>query len=92
MIKIFPLLLEKELESAQNDLYILSQISCCSKIFSPSHRSFLVSLNTIFIPITLSKALSNEKWKQPMNVEMEALEKKQNLGVGEIAGKETRGV
>jgi hypothetical protein len=60
--------------------------------FSPSHRSFLVSLNTIFIPTTLSEALFNEKWKQAMNVEMEALGKKQNLGVGEIAGKETRGV
>ena len=34
------------------------------KHFSPSHKAFLVNLNTIFIPTTLSKALSNKKWKQ----------------------------
>ncbi|XP_024020138.1 uncharacterized protein LOC112091248 [Morus notabilis] len=43
--------------------------------FSPSHKAFVVSLNTITIPTTLSEALSNEKWKQAMNVEMEALKK-----------------
>ena len=43
--------------------------------FSSSHRSFLISLNTISIPTTLSEALSSENWKQAMNLEMEALEK-----------------
>ena len=62
------------------------------KKFSPSYRAFLVSLNTIPIPTTLSEALSNEKWKQAMNVEIEVLEK-QNLGIGEVANrKETCGV
>ena len=79
-------------ECKKRPLYPLSHFLSL-KNFSPSHRSFLVSLNTIVIPTTLSEALSNEKWKQAMNMEMEALEKKQNLGVGEIASKkETRGV
>jgi saccharopine dehydrogenase-like NADP-dependent oxidoreductase len=79
-------------ECTKRPLYPLSHF-LSFKNFSPSHRSFLVSLNTIVIPTTLSEALSNEKWKQAMNVEMEALEKKPNLGVGEIAGmKETCGV
>ena len=43
--------------------------------FSPSHKAFLVKLNTIVIPTTHSEALSNKKWKQAMNEEMEALEK-----------------
>ena len=45
------------------------------KMFLPSCRAFLVSLNTISIPTTVSEALTNEKWKQATNVEMEALEK-----------------
>lgn len=45
------------------------------KNFSPSHRAFLVSLNAITIPTTFFEALSNEKWKHAMNMEMEALEK-----------------
>ena len=45
------------------------------KHFSPSHKAFLVNLNTIAIPTTLSEALSNKRWKQAMNEEMEALEK-----------------
>lgn len=44
-------------------------------IFLSSHTAFLVNLNTISIPTTLSKALSNEKWKQAMNEKTEALEK-----------------
>ncbi|KAL6334504.1 hypothetical protein AAG906_016056 [Vitis piasezkii] len=43
--------------------------------FSPSHKAFLTQINSIPIPQTLTKALSNEKWKQAMKVEMEALEK-----------------
>jgi hypothetical protein len=62
-------------ECTKRPLYPLSHFLSVKK-FSPSHRSFLISLNTIVIPTTLSEALSNEKWKQAMNVEMEALEKK----------------
>jgi transposase InsO family protein len=61
-------------ECTKQPLYPLSHFLSFKK-FSPSHRSFLVSLNTIVIPTTLSEALSNEKWKQAMNAEMEALEK-----------------
>jgi hypothetical protein len=61
-------------ECTKRPLYPLSHFLSL-KFFSPSHRSFLVSLNTIVIPTTLSEALSNEKWKQAMNVEMEALER-----------------
>jgi hypothetical protein len=61
-------------ECTKRPLYPFSHFLSFKK-FSPSHRSFLVSLNTIVIPTTLSEALSKEKWKQAMNVEMEALEK-----------------
>ena len=61
-------------ECTKRPLYPLANFISFKK-FSPSHRAFLVSLNTITIPNTLSEALSNEKWKQAMNVEMEALEK-----------------
>lgn len=58
--------------------------------FSTSHRSFLVRLNSISIPTTLLEALSYENWKQAMNAEVEALEKKKkwelvNLLVGKKA-------
>lgn len=43
--------------------------------FSPSHRAFHISLNTITIPTTLSETFSNEKWKHALNVVIEALEK-----------------
>ena len=43
---------------------------------STAHRSFLTTLNNISIPHTLSEALSNENWKQAMNVEMQALERR----------------
>ena len=36
---------------------------------------FSFKLNNIHIPTTLSKALSDENWKQAMNAEMDALEK-----------------
>lgn len=42
---------------------------------SSSHKTFLVSVNTIALPNTVSEALTNEKWEQVMNVVMEALEK-----------------
>ena len=48
-------------ECTKRPLYPLSHFLSFKK-FSPSHRSFLVSLNTIVMPTTLSEALSNEKW------------------------------
>ena len=45
------------------------------KKLSWSYKSFLISLNNIHIPTTLSEALFDENWKQTMNAEMEALEK-----------------
>ena len=45
------------------------------KDLSPYHKAFLINLNTITIPTSLSEALSNKKWKQAMNEEMKALEK-----------------
>ena len=88
-----PIAVRKEIRECTNrPLYPLTHFLSFKK-FSPSHRAFLVNLNTISIPTTISEALTNEKWKQVMNMEMEALEKKQNLGVGKIASrKETRGV
>ena len=46
---------------------------------SSSHRSFLTNLNNIHILTTLSEALSNENWRQAINVEMDALEKHKTL-------------
>lgn len=46
-------------------LYPLARFVSSEKL-SPSHRSFLVSLNTIHIPNTLSNALSDEKWRGDM--------------------------
>ena len=42
---------------------------------SHNHKAFLTSLNTVPIPKTLSEALENENWKNPMKVAIEALEK-----------------
>ena len=42
---------------------------------SPQHRNFIVSLNTIFVPNTLSEALSQREWRNAMREEMDALEK-----------------
>jgi hypothetical protein len=54
--------------------YPLAQFFSFKK-FSPSHRAFLVSLNTIVIPKTLSEALTNESCKQAMTDELATLEK-----------------
>lgn len=74
MWRIFSLMIGKGLESTQNNLYTLLHNSCHLNIFY-LFIVFLVSLNTIFILTILPKALSNEKWKQAINVEMEALKK-----------------
>ena len=70
-----PITIRKGIRECTNQpLYPLTHFLSFKKI-SPSHRAFLVSLNTISIPTIGSEALTNEKWKQAMNVEMEALEK-----------------
>ena len=55
-------------------MYPLSHVVSFEKL-SPSQESFLTSLNNIHIPTTLSKALSNENWKQTINTEIEVFEK-----------------
>ncbi|RVW65328.1 Retrovirus-related Pol polyprotein from transposon RE2 [Vitis vinifera] len=71
----FPIVVRKGIRECTNrPLYPLTHFLSFKKI-SPSHRALLVSLKTISIPTTVSEALTNEKWKQAMNVEMEALEK-----------------
>lgn len=48
---------------------------CVTQSFSPSHKNFIVNLNTILIPNTLSKALTKIEWRNSMREEMDALEK-----------------
>ena len=61
--------------------------------FSPSHKAFLTQIKSIPIPQTLTKALSNEKWKQAMKVEMEALEKNGTWEIMELPkGKKVVGI
>src|SRR6266487_759367 len=55
-------------------LYPLSNYLCFEQL-SPTHKAFLTSLNTTTIPTSLSEALSDRKWKQAMDLEMEALDK-----------------
>ena len=57
-------------ECTKRPLYPLSHVLSFKKV-SQSYKSFLASLNSIHISTTLS----DENWKQAMNVEMEALEK-----------------
>ena len=61
-------------EYTRRPLYPISKYVSFEK-FASAHKSFLVSLNSITFPQTLSDALSNENWKQAMSVEMQALEK-----------------
>ncbi|CAJ2657372.1 unnamed protein product [Trifolium pratense] len=55
-------------------LYPLSNYLCFEQL-STTHKAFLTSLNTTTIPTSLSEALSDRKWKQAMDLEMEALDK-----------------
>ncbi|KAK2354846.1 putative mitochondrial protein [Trifolium repens] len=55
-------------------LYPLSNYLCFEQL-SPTHKAFLTNLNTTTIPTSLSEALSDRKWKQAMDLEMEALDK-----------------
>ena len=45
------------------------------KHLSPAHKNFIVSLNTIIIPNTVSEALTKREWKDAMREKMSALEK-----------------
>ena len=45
------------------------------KSFIPSHKFFLVSLNTVLVPNTLIEALSKSEWRNAIREEMNALEK-----------------
>jgi hypothetical protein len=58
----------------QLPLYPLSTYLCFEQL-SPTYKAFLTNLKTTIIPTSLSKALSDIKWKQPMDMEMEALDK-----------------
>ena len=62
-------------ECTKRPLYLLSYVVSFEKL-SPFYKSFLTSLNNIYILTTLSKVLFNENWREVMNVEMEALKKK----------------
>ena len=62
-------------ECTKRPLYLLSYVMSFEKL-SPFYKSFLTSLNNIYILTTLSKVLFNENWREVMNVEMEALKKK----------------
>jgi len=44
-------------------------------MFSTTHKTFLTNLSSITTPSSVSEALSDRKWKQAMDVEMEALNK-----------------
>ena len=63
------------MECIKRLLYLLSYVVSFEKL-SPFYKSFLTSLNNIYILTTLSKVLFNENWREVMNVEMEALKKK----------------
>nr|XP_027083707.1 uncharacterized protein LOC113706007 [Coffea arabica] len=65
---------KKPQECTKRPLYPLSHFVSFEK-FSPSHQSFLSTLNTVSIPNSLSEALSKKEWKLAMEVEMDALEK-----------------
>ena len=45
------------------------------KHLSPSHKNFIVSLNTTIIPNTVSEALTKREWKDAMREKISALEK-----------------
>ena len=61
-------------ECTKRPLYPLSHYVSL-KHMSPAHKKFIVSLNTIAIPNTVSEALSKGEWRDAMKEEMSALEK-----------------
>ena len=46
-----------------------------NEVYQISYKSFLTSLNNIHIPTTLFETLSNENWREAMNVKTKVLEK-----------------
>jgi len=69
-------------ECTKRPLYPLSHYVSLDRL-SPSHKNFIVSLNTFSIPNTLSEALSKEEWRTAMREEMDALEKNQTWEIVE---------
>jgi len=70
-----PVALRKETRTCtKNPLYPLSNFLCFEQL-SPTYKAFLTSLNTTTIPTSLYEALSDRKWKQAMDLEIEALDK-----------------
>lgn len=61
-------------ECIKRPLYPLSHYVSLNH-FSPSHKNFIVNLNAISVPNTLSEALTKSEWRNAMREEMEALEK-----------------
>ena len=84
LILTYLLLLEKKpRECTKYPLYPLSHFVSFDR-FSPPHKSFLLSLNTITIPRNLSEALSQEEWRNAMREEMDALEKNKTWRITEL--------
>ena len=80
----FPIALRKGTrECLKHLLYPLSYFMTFKRL-SPSHWVFLIQLNTIVIPNTLSKALNSEERRRAMNIEMEALEKNRTWEIVEL--------
>nr|KYP48213.1 Retrovirus-related Pol polyprotein from transposon TNT 1-94 [Cajanus cajan] len=70
-----PIAFRKETRKCtKKPLYPLSNYLSFHK-FSPTHKIFLVNLNSISIPTNVFEALSDKNWKQAMDTEMEAFEK-----------------
>ena len=61
-------------ECTKRPLYPISHYALLKRL-SPQHRNFIVSLNIVSVPTTLSKALSKNVWRNVMIEEMDALEK-----------------
>ena len=61
-------------ECTNRPLYPLSHYVSL-KHLSPTHKNFIVRLNTTIIPNTVSEALTKREWKDAMREEMSALKK-----------------
>ena len=70
-----PIAVRKDTRECTNrPLYPLSHYVSL-KHLSPTHKNFIMSLNTTIIPNTVSEALTKREWKDAMREEMNALEK-----------------
>ncbi|RVW51913.1 Retrovirus-related Pol polyprotein from transposon TNT 1-94 [Vitis vinifera] len=80
----FPIAVRKGTRECTNrPLYPLSHYVSL-KHLSPAHKNFIVSLNTIIIPNTVSEALTKREWKNAMREEMSTLEKNKTWEIVEI--------